>query len=367
MALPAKYTEVMAVIRRRIAEGDFLLAAIPGERRLAEETGVSYMTARKAVQGLIAERVLTRGPTGGLEVHPQFAKQAKPAEVVLLYPAFPSAYLTHLRELVSDFAQRRGIRLRPAQFVHWDDVTVFDAVEHARGAIVIPSGEPIPDRLLGPMHGNRIVVLDGDYSTAGIPSIRLFSDRRIERVFARIRAMGHRRIDCLNTQNRNPEIERRIGLWRNWLERFGLTGRLWDDPAPNYADPTSVARSLVGRLIEEDRLDATAIVSTTCPAALGAIRACWERGVRVGDDLSIASVNIEHPAEFFCPSIAGLKTPDMADVLTRCFDWFTGRGGWQGPLLIEPSRAPLFLGESLAKPRAKSRKTKSGKTRAATH
>src|SRR4249919_880335 len=117
MASRAKYTEVMSVIKRRIAEGDYLLSSIPGERRIAEETGVSYMTARKAVQGLLDEQVLTRGPTGALDVHPKYAKREKPAEVVLLYPAYPSTYLTQLRGLVSDFADKRGIRLRPAQFI----------------------------------------------------------------------------------------------------------------------------------------------------------------------------------------------------------------------------------------------------------
>ena len=45
-----------------------------------------------------------RKASGGFDVHPTFAKRAKPATVVLLYPAYPSAYLTQLRGLVSDFA-----------------------------------------------------------------------------------------------------------------------------------------------------------------------------------------------------------------------------------------------------------------------
>ena len=55
MPAPAKYTEVMSVIKRRIREGDYLLDNIPGERKIAEETGVSYMTARRAVQELLDE------------------------------------------------------------------------------------------------------------------------------------------------------------------------------------------------------------------------------------------------------------------------------------------------------------------------
>ena len=55
MAAPSKYQDVMAVIKQRIREGDYYVDSIPGERRLAEETGVSYMTARRAVLQLLEE------------------------------------------------------------------------------------------------------------------------------------------------------------------------------------------------------------------------------------------------------------------------------------------------------------------------
>ena len=76
MAAPTKYNEVMSVIKRRIQEGDYLVESIPGERRLAEETGVSYMTARRAVRQLLEEEVLTRDDSGSLAIHPTFAKSA---------------------------------------------------------------------------------------------------------------------------------------------------------------------------------------------------------------------------------------------------------------------------------------------------
>jgi DNA-binding LacI/PurR family transcriptional regulator len=357
MASRAKYTEVMSVIKRRIAEGDYLLSSIPGERRIAEETGVSYMTARKAVQGLLDEQVLTRGPNGALDVHPKYAKRERPAEVVLLYPAYPSSYLTQLRGLVSDFAQKRGIRLRPAQFVHWDETTVLDAVGQARGTMIIPYGPKIPERLLEPFCANKVVFLDGDFSDDGVPSIRLFSDKCIEQVFEKLRTLGHRRVDLLNTQHRNPEIDRRIGIWESWLERRGLSGQLWDDPAPVFTDPTVAAHRLMRRLLDDGESLGTAIMTTTCPGAVGAIRACWEREVRVGKDMSIATVNIEPPAEFFCPSIMGLNTPDLSEVLAKCFDWFVGRGAWQGSKRIEPRRSTLFEGESAAKPQRAARVT----------
>jgi DNA-binding LacI/PurR family transcriptional regulator len=350
MPTQAKYTEVMSVIERRIREGDYLLNSIPGERKIAEETGVSYMTARRAVLALLDQKVLIRGPSGALDVHPGYTKKAKLAEVVLLYPAYSSSYLTQLRSLVSDFSERRDIGLRPAQFVHWDENTVVEAVEQARGTLVIPYGPDIPERLAEVFRENKVVILDGDFAEQGLPSIRLFSDGCIERVLEHLYRLGHRSIDCINTQNRNPETDRRIAIWEQWIERRGLDGQLWDDPAPLFTDPTVVAYRLMGRLVEKQKSDATAFVATTCPAAIGAIRACWERDIRVGKDVSICAVNIEPPAEFFCPSITGLNTPDLSDVFERSVDWFFDDKEWRGPHLMEPTESSLFEGESTGKP-----------------
>ncbi len=351
MAAPAKYTEVMSVIKRRIREGDYLLDSIPGERKIAEETGVSYMTARRAVQELLDEEVLIRQPTGSLDVHPRFSKRNKPAEVVLLCPAYPSSYLTQLRSFVSDFANQRSIGLRPAQFVHWDEKTVVEAVEQAKGTFIIPYGPEIPTRLVEPFRANKVVILDGDFTSDGLPSIRLFSDRCIERVMDHLYKLGHRHVDCINTQNRNPEIDRRIDIWDRWRRRRGVKGDLRDDPAPVFTDPTIVAYKLMSRVIDEKQSKATAFIGTTCPAAIGAIRACWERDIRVGQDLSISTVNIEPPAEFFCPSITGLNTPDLSEVLGKCFDWFGSRLSWRGSELLEPKESILFEGESTGRPR----------------
>ncbi len=348
-----KYIEVMSVIERRIREGDYLLNDIPGERKIAEETGVSYMTARRAVGKLLDQKVLIRHPSGGLDIHPSYVKQAKPAEVVLLYPAYPSTYLTQLRGLVSDFAEERNFRLRPAQFIHWDEKTVVEAASQARGTFIIPHGPSLPARLIEAFRANNVVILDGDYSAAELPSIRLFSDACVEEVMEHLYRLGHRRIDCVNTQNRNPEIERRIEIWERWIAKRRIQGQLWDKPAAEFTDPTVVSYNLMSRLIDEQKINSTAVIGTTCPAAVGMMRACWERDIRVGKDLSICAVNIEPPAEFFCPSITGLKLPDLSDVLKKCVDWMFSSKSFQGSHLLEPNKPALFEGESTGRPSSK--------------
>src|SRR2546423_808607 len=64
--LPHPVPAFMPVIERRIRQGAYLLTPIPGERKMAEETGVSHMTARKAVRGLLDRNVLIRNPRTAL-------------------------------------------------------------------------------------------------------------------------------------------------------------------------------------------------------------------------------------------------------------------------------------------------------------
>src|SRR5436190_13282146 len=100
MARRQKYKHVMSLIERRIRQGDYVLNPIPGERKIAEEAGVSHMTARKAVRGLLDRKVLIRRPNGLLDVSPGFQAGAGSPQMLLLYPAYPSTYLTHLQQVV---------------------------------------------------------------------------------------------------------------------------------------------------------------------------------------------------------------------------------------------------------------------------
>lgn len=346
MAQSRKFEQVMAVLERRLREGDYLLKQFPGERRIAQDTGVSYMTARRAVNELLGKEVLVRRSNGALEVHPNYAKRKPQVRVAVLYPAYPSPYLFALRRMVNSALESHQMLARPVQYVHWDDPVVIQAISGAAGTLLIPSTDEIPAWILATMQKNRVVMLDGDCSADKIISTQLFPDAHVRVVFDHLAKLGHRHIDCINTQHRNPEIDRRIDLWRRWRNAHGIEGRLWDEPAASYSDPTPLAHRLASRLIDEKRTTATAIVCTTFPAALGAIRAYWERGRVIGKDISICSINVESPAQFCCPSVTGLDIPNLSRELDRLLDWFSSNAPWTGRTLLAPAKPVLFAGES---------------------
>jgi DNA-binding LacI/PurR family transcriptional regulator len=341
-----KFKHVMSVIEQRIRQGDYVLSPIPGERKIADETGVSHMTARKAVRGLLEQKILIRRPNGSLDIHPGQQRDAGPAHFLLLYPAYASWYLTHLRQTVFEAAERYGLSMRPVQYVHWDDPVVASAATNPAGLIFISSAEDVPEHLLRMLRSSKCVSLDFDLSDREVPSINLFPDAHIIKVFDHLRQLGHRSVGCISTQHHNPEIDRRIRLWREWLQSHGMTGELLERPTRSFGDATPAAYDAMREVLDNGSPRSTAYVGTTFPAAVGAMRACWERGLIVGKDISICAINIEAPARFMTPSVTGLDIPKLSKLLGRCFDWFTDDSDWTGTRRLEPARPEFVQGES---------------------
>ncbi len=357
------YTDVMAVLELRIAAGDYMLKDMPGERRLADEVGVSYMTARKAVQGLLEKKVLTRRANGSLAIRPRTGGRAAVARVVLLTPAYPSTHFIACRLAISQTAQEFNVQFRPVEYVHWHDPAVNEALDGSDAVLVIPSTEPIPERLLNEFASpdRKVVFFDADVADRGIPSVRLFAEQHIVTVFEHLWSLGHRRIDCLNVQGHNMEIDRRIAGWQAWREDRGAAGRLWDSPTAPYSDPLSRGYQAMQEILAQPSEVPGSLVCTTQPAAIAAIRACHEAGLIVGKDISICTINNEPTGRYFCPSLTGLEMPDLRAILEQCFKWFSRPGQpWQGGLTLVPRQPSFFAGESTGKPTRRS--ARSGST-----
>lgn len=346
-----KYHDVMDIIWRRIEAGDYLLNDLPGERKLAADTGVSYMTARKAVLAMIKEGMLARTANGKLYVDPTYRRSKSRLDVVFLYPAYPSDHLNQCRLLVTDVANQYDVAIRPVQYVHWDDPIVWDALAGADGVLLIPSTESVPAHVIERFSGSvgRLVVFDGEMTQHDIPSIRLYPSAHIEALFEHVYRLGHRQIDFLNSQGHNEEIDRRVEQWQEWSVRHDVQSKIWDEPAPPYTDPTPYAYRLAKRLLRSwsSKSGPTALMCASQPAAIAAMRACYEQGLIVGQDLSIAAINTVN-GRYLCPSLTGLELPDIAPLMERVFDAFSHPSGeWKGPVLLEPESPVLFEGESM--------------------
>ena len=346
MARPDTQTRLaVELIRKRLQHGDHATSALPGERQLAVELGLSRPTVRKALGQLAKEGLLARGPTGRLRVSARAAK-ARPPMIAFLHSGQVMGEGALWRDGVYMAAEERGAVVRSLSYAHYGDPVISAALDGFDGVFLLPlTNETIPATLVRRMSTKdaRVVVLDQDESAAGLRSVIVFPFSSGDKLLAHLHALGHRRIDCFNVHARNPVIEARIAGWRAFVERHGLEGELLGKPGD---ESLGIAYKQMAARLKRGKPAATALYGITVHAAIGAMRAMHEAGLRIGRDVSVCAVNDEGLGPFLVPSLTALQTPPRARCLRRAVDWLTGHAKWPTPSLEQPKDAPLFIGES---------------------
>lgn len=345
-----KTNHVIAVLERRIRGGDYLVAPLPTERDLAAELGVSYMTARKAVIALQHRGLLTRGPTGRLALAGQ-AGSARLAQVAFLAPAYFSADVMRWARALDQVVSGGDCAVKGHFFAHWDDPALLDILERGDGAFLYPSSEPLSPTLERRIRekAQRLVVIDQDWSSLGIPSLCLSPPRFVQSILDHLAARGHNRIACLSTQPHDAAITGRLAQYTMWTAVHGVPVDLIDEPVPPGQDPVIQARNAFARRLAAGKPEFTALFVTTGASAIGAMRACHEAGIKVGRELAICTLNDDGLGEMLVPSLTTQRSLDPAPFLRLGLDWILNRDRpWQGPLVLQPDACEITERESTA-------------------
>jgi hypothetical protein len=343
---------VVELLTKRIAQGDYALTTLPTERQLAVEAGVSYMTARKAVRRLIDGGVLIRERGGKLRLSGHDGGR-RVLRIAFLAPSFASADIERWRLALEAASRSVAAIVRPVLYVHWDDPLVRDSLGGFDGVFLVPNNEPLPERLRQRLRsvGSPVVILDEDWSSLGLPSIRLCPARLVARMVEHFAELGHHRIDCFNVQPRNAVISERIDHWWQAASELGVAGELIDLPIAPYERPLVQAHRVFTDRLAVGWRPSSALIGVTAPAGLGAIRALHDHHLMAGHDVAIGVMNGEGLADYCVPSLTAIELPDATPYFQRCLEWMASGGSWRGPLLMEPADAPLMVRESSGKSR----------------
>jgi LacI family transcriptional regulator len=336
------------LIEKRITFADHIIDGIPSERQLAGELGLSRTTVRKAVQHLMDQGALKRQDNGRLEVALSSDKP-RPRTIGFIAPVGTSSNRDEWRESISgvvrSFAEEHSIVLRSVNYGHWADPVLQEALANFDGAFLMGTTENIPSWLMTKIREStcRLISLDKDYTNVGIPSILLFPPTAEQKLFDHLYRLGHRRIDCLNTQVMDAVIQNRISIWSDYNDARGIKGQLH---SRTISKPIESAYQVVRDALQEGRSLASALFCTTGPTAIGAMRALHEAGIRIGDDVSVCAINSEGLGRYLLRSLTALEAPPRALYVRRALNWALSDQDWQGPLLVQPEDVPLFEGES---------------------
>lgn len=350
-----KNHRIAEMLATRIEHGDYALRPFPNEVQLAAELSASRTTIRRAVQHLVDRRLLTRKANGRLALARETGAAAGPFSFAFLAPAFSSINIDRWRSAAEHAGVRIGARVRPIDYVHWDDPVLQESFEGFDGCFLLPITEPMPPGLIRRITETkgRLAILEHDMTEHGIPCAVSSSDE-IPLLLDHLRSLGHEAVECFNTQPMDEVIDRRIRSWQDWRDKSKFQGELLSEPVPHYGDAMEQAYRVGSRLLARKTIRTpSAVVCTTSHAAFGLMRAVADAGLNVGSDVSVCSMLDEGIGRYTCPSVTSLQMPDVLPMLVKLAEWMHAGGtNWKGPLMVKPERPSdqLFLGESTRPP-----------------
>lgn len=347
-----KHGKIIALLERRILKGDYQFGLMPTERQLADELGVSRVTLRKSLDHLAERHLVVRQDNGRLLA--TTGGRGATLQIAYLAPAYASAAYEVDRQVLELCARDAQMRVRPVEYVHWDDPVINETLHGFDGVFLQPSSDPMPESLIALLTSDRncpVIALEHDLSHLGIRSVVPWPDRSVDFILDYLYARGHRKIGCFNTQPHETLCEHRINRWRQWMSAHQLEAPLISRPVPSYENTMNQSYNEMTRILKDSaHSDVTVWFCITGLAAYGAIRAAHDLGIRPGSDLSFCTVDGEGLHHFHIPSLTCVERPVIKSLLMQCLNWIQ-KGArpedWRGALELAPDKFTLFPGESV--------------------
>lgn len=310
--MKAKYQKVAEFIKRRALEGDYALNLPPSERRLAKETGVSYMTARRAVQELFKEEVLIRGENGRLQLNQAYSNLQSSKHIVLITPAWNSPIMHQWRMGLKLAIEKHGGIFKVVTYDHPDDPAIYDALDGEFNHIFIISDNPSDTlKLKISKMPEKIISIACDMSELGVLSVDDVAPDHINDLVLRLKSLGHHDILFFNTQPEGLVIKKRMEIWQTAIKKTGLNGIIINNPVQSFQNASLKAYEVFIDLIKTNQIHFTAVYSSTVPTGVGILRAMYETGLRCPEDLSICSLGERDDAQLSIPAISVIDTSNF--------------------------------------------------------
>lgn len=336
----AKYLEIADVLRNRLTRGEYPAGKLPPLRKLAADMGVSYLTARHAVKALEA--------SGGNRT------QAARPLVAMITPLWA---FTEWHRAVRDCVEALSGQVRFIAYASDTDPNISNAVSESNYDLIFLF---LPDRSdsrlleLVSKARDRVVVMFRDMTAYGIRCIHGADSLCIEQFMELLIQRGHRRIDAFGRDSdlrKGSESRYRYQVWRDWLERHGMEGRFHEmKRRPFDPDDVKGAEFCRKKLAAGEFSDAVFCFTPTL--AFGLYRACFERGMIPGRDLSIFSFGDQEKARLMTPSLATVMNVGVEETIREVISEYCPGAKRSEKMIFHLENTVIHEGESIiTKPR----------------
>ena len=305
-----KHEAVREALTEAIRRGDYLPGArLPAEREIAEQYGVSYMTARRAVTEMVEMDLLRRRARAGTFVRTHSPRRLATTTLHLVCPAFDSSVIRSFLRLGAQAAEARGWRADMIR-LHRELVRpAVRAIERGDLAIVLPEGSelrgPLPEAMQ--KAAGRAVLIGNRLDDLGVPSVLADDAQGIRLAMQSFQAAGHSEIAVVSDHPRHPVDRVQLATWQaalppDWDAQHIESRRIVVN-TPRHENQAEHTFAAIKKYLAEDGGQTTALLCLIDEMALPALSACREMGRPVPEKMSLIASGNSPDMAFTLPSV----------------------------------------------------------------
>lgn len=294
---------------------------IPGERVFAKDLGVSYMTARKAVDSLVAKGVLYRIPKKGTYVADRSVIQSKTKNIGYFLDnsirgGLASPYYSVIFDAIEKEATKNGYGL-----IYFSDIcesNVIKRMEKIDGVIIscFPRLESIVRKIsaLTP-----VICVDNCSADKSTPSVTIDNFHAVVESVDYLFSLGHTRIGFITGLDDSDVGINRLAGYISAIKAQGLDADMRLIHKGDYSFETGKRGA---DYFLSMTTPPTAIVCANDTMAIGTIKEIKRRGLRVPNDISVMGFDDISVASQITPALTTVSVP-VEEIAKRAIELLT--------------------------------------------
>ena len=279
---------------------------LPGERVFAQELGISYMTARKAVDNLVAEGVLYRIPKKGTYVaNPDLVKLKNIGYFLdsSIKEGVSSPYYSMIFSALEKEASKMGYAL--TYFSSSAESVSLKLLEKLDGVII--SCFPRIENIVRQMNAQLpVVCIDNRSPDESIPSLTIDNFNSVVDSINYLCSLGHERIGFITGLDDSDIGRNRLDGYLSALKNHGINENMSLVFKGDYSFETG--RNGADYFLSLNT-PPTAIMCANDTMAVSTIKELNRKGLKVPDDMSIVGFDNVTIASQITPALTTVSVP----------------------------------------------------------
>lgn len=341
-----KHEQIAELLTRRIRNEDYASCRLPGARKLASETGVSYLTALQALQKLLSDGAITRQNNGRFAINRIQSRRGRTLNIAFLTSNDSDYRLWE--NAVQIAAEGLGASYKQVSYSHNDDPVISDIICGHFDLVFIKHPivgyKFIEQQVVKNRH--KVVTMFNDLTDRGVRCLDGPPPVEVRQLVDHLYGLGHRRFASYTISPFTNSAIEKISFWSTAVESVGQNSVKYDievDPALFVMEPAYEKTAVF--LAAKTR--PTALFCSSIDIAIAVIRYCHDQGVKAGRDIAVCSFGKPEVARMCIPSITTIDRPSpVREVKAIITDLLQNGSGHPTRLMFRPDTGRLIVGES---------------------